>query len=721
MYYGTLYGQKVPVYGTMDIFPAIAPILKNTRIHRNNRKNPRYISDIMTFDVETTVIKNEDKPDKLTGIYSHFNYVYHWQACVFGLLMTGRYIEEWFDFCNRLSEILPEDSMVLCFVHNLAFEYNNMAEYFCGNTQNLAKDIFMRDNVRPLKIVNNRVEYRCSLQLTHKPLSKLSTEIGLEKSGDLDYKIPRHSKTPLTDSELEYCLRDVYNLYKWVVCEIDRYCESIGKASHVCHLPLTQTGYVRYDIKKAWSNTDKGYYYLREMKMTESQYYRCKKAFRGGDTHANYRWVCKTVENVRHRDFTSAYPAVMVLCKFPCRAWRDVGTISQEWLFRYMLHGHHIIATYDIANVSLKQSATPYIAKSKCDFVSKDRCIENGRVMNADRVILTITEIDFKVLCNTYDFDIISIDDAMICKSDYLPEAVVKVILKYFRAKTVYKGVEEKRNEYDLSKQKLNGIYGCSATALDHDRIVIDPETFISHIEEGEVGNANVMPYQWAPYVTAYVRYLLNYFKCSLGDDFIYCDTDSIFYRENPDFEKKVDKYNSKVVESLKKRAKMLKLPDDTVMPKNPNGETQYLGTFANDDEYVIDRFLTAGAKRYITQIDGLDCMTFSGVTGTKPYKNGGELREGKTITYIKKHYGKDIFKVFENFANTDIFIPYDESFGKLSNYVERGEFYGHIDDGATVERVESKSSMVLVPVDQTLTLDKSLFELLFKGSVLII
>ena len=722
MHTGILYGQPVTVYTSSELLDVLQPVVATMQSRRNNKKNPYYLDGVMTFDVETTVVKNEDKPNKKIGKYSHFNYIYHWQACVFGYLVTGRYIEEWFDFCDRLSAMLPPKNRVVCFVHNLAFEYNNAAEYFCSHAEDIKNDIFMKDNVHPLYIVNYGIEYRCTLQLTHKSLDKLSKEIGLEKGGDFDYNTPRHSKTPLTTEEEEYCLRDVHNLYKWCKFEIGRYCESIGKVPHPCYLPLTQTGYVRYDIKHQWSNTDKGHYLLRDLNMTDTQYLRCRKAFRGGDTHANFRHVCKILDNVRHRDFTSAYPAAMILFKYPMSAWKERGEISQDTLYKYLLHGYHIIAQYTLTDVSLKPRATPYISASKCDYISHGAIRENGRIMQADCISLTITEIDFKIIFNTYDFEVMSIDETMTARSGYIPPELLKVVLQYFSGKTRYKGVTEKRNEYDLSKQKLNGIYGCSATALDHTVVTIDPATFESMTVPGEIGNAYVMPYQWAPYITAYVRLLLNRFKIALGDDFIYCDTDSIFYRENTDFEKIVDKYNAEVVQLLHERAPEIGVDVDDIMPTNPKGERQYLGTFSNDDEYIIDRFETVGAKRYIYRINGIDIMTFSGVPGTKPYKDStGKLHEGQTVEYIKNRYGKDIFKVFEDFKRKRIFIPSEQAGGKLTNYVERGNFYGTIDDGTTAERVEARSSMVLVPVDISLTMDKSLFELLFGGGILIV
>ena len=227
--------------------------------------------------------------------------------------------------------------------------------------------------------------------------------------------------------------------------------------------------------------------------------------------------------------------------------------------------------------------------------------------------------------------------------------------------------------------------------------------------ENAEYKPGRVLPYAIGVYITAYLRRDLNYFKCLLRDDFLYCDTDSIFYIENQEFEEAVERYNQANRNRLAALAR--RLGDvDLVMPKNTKGQRQYLGEFMADDDYIIDKFITCGAKRYVTQQNGVVNMTFSGVGDTKAKKDG---TPGKNVTYLQDHYKADIFTLLERFPEQSLFIPYTDEAGKLTHYVERGEFIGVIDDGTTKQTVTAKSSMVLVPVDLTLTLEPSLMELL--------
>ena len=67
--------------------------------------------------------------------------------------------------------------------------------------------------------------------------------------GYLDYNILRHSCTPLTDKELLYCVNDI----KVVMAYIQEQIETEGK---IYKIPLTNTGYVRRDIKEECLYTD---------------------------------------------------------------------------------------------------------------------------------------------------------------------------------------------------------------------------------------------------------------------------------------------------------------------------------------------------------------------------------------------------------------------------------------------------------------------------------
>ena len=69
----------------------------NTHRIRSKRKNIKsYYEEFSTLDIETTSILDEER-------YIHkFAFMYHWQMCVGGMVVTGRTWEEFFKFIDKL-------------------------------------------------------------------------------------------------------------------------------------------------------------------------------------------------------------------------------------------------------------------------------------------------------------------------------------------------------------------------------------------------------------------------------------------------------------------------------------------------------------------------------------------------------------------------------------------------------------------------------------------
>lgn len=693
------------------------------RVSPRKKKRPKDYADIcMTFDIETTKVRNESKNGK-----PWFNYCYLWQSCINGVLVYGRYVYEFFVMQSAINEMLKklgEDKRMICYTHNLSYEYGNCAEYFCQNCEDLEHDIFFKTTTHPLYIVNGAIEHRCSYLLTHKSLAKLSKEVGLEKSAELDYSVQRHSNTPIKDYELDYGLRDVYNLWVWCETECRKRTKEIGSKKIVgnktlsayCTMPYTQTGYVRYDIQNGFSNTKAGNKMLNFMALGQDLFLKCNRAFRGGDTQVNAKYVGMVFEDVRHRDLTSAYPAVLIMRKYPCSEWYKVHTNSVKVLNMHKKKGRHTLARYVLHGVSLKKHRVGYISFSKSEKVSEDNITVNGRVMFADMIEAYWNEIDFEIIEKTYNIESIEVKEAYYAYSDYLPADLVKVFLKYFENKTKLKGAKtlEELEEYMRSKERLNGAYGCSATSLIHSIIRVNEDDYITvDTHEKKFTESKTIPYQIALYCTSYVRQIINNFKFALGDDFIYCDTDSIFYKINEKFEKVVDKYNKECYNILVKVAKRIEYPLDKVIPKSPKGIECVLGTFLADDDYIVDKFVSVGAKRYCLTTNGKTDLVVSGIRGTKTDDNGNI---GEVTKYLADKYGKgDIYKAMQYLLKGNWEIPYNAtSYGKLSHSSVRGNFYGVINDGQTIQKVTAKSSLVLLETDLVFALEPSIANFLF-------
>lgn len=132
---------------------------------------------------------------------------------------------------------------LVVYVHNLPFEWQFMRKRFSWSK------VFYIDDRKPVyAIMDNGIEFRCSLKLSGKSLANTAKDLLKYKTekmvGDLDYSLIRHSETPLTPTELGYCYHDV----KVMLCYIQ---EKIEQEGDITRIPLTKTGYVRRYCKNA--------------------------------------------------------------------------------------------------------------------------------------------------------------------------------------------------------------------------------------------------------------------------------------------------------------------------------------------------------------------------------------------------------------------------------------------------------------------------------------
>ena len=90
------------------------------------------------------------------------------------------------------------------------------------------------------------IEFRCSYLLSGYSLKTLANVylIGRVKklTGDIDYSLVRHSKTPLTYREYHYIYNDVRIVYEYIN-------DKIKSGEDISHIPNTKTGYVRHLLK----------------------------------------------------------------------------------------------------------------------------------------------------------------------------------------------------------------------------------------------------------------------------------------------------------------------------------------------------------------------------------------------------------------------------------------------------------------------------------------
>lgn len=99
-----------------------------------------------------------------------------------------------------------------------------------------------------------------------------------------------------------------------------------------------------------------------------------------------------------------------------------------------------------------------FISESKCTRLKKAK-YDNGRVIGAEELEIIVTDVDLKLIFETYNFETYEFLEVYWAKKDYLPKQYIEFILDKYVKKTEYKGVDNKEIEYMLEKNKFNSLY----------------------------------------------------------------------------------------------------------------------------------------------------------------------------------------------------------------------------------------------------------------------
>lgn len=646
-----------------------------------NAKGVKLCNLPFSFDIETSSFERENN-----GKNEKLGVMYVWQLGVNGYIILGRF---WFEFIECIKAIsnyfqLNENKRVIIYVHNLSFEFQFIRKMFDW------LNVFSIEERRPLYALSvDGIEFRCSYLLSGYSLETVAKNLTKYKCaklvGSLDYSLIRHSETPLTDRELMYCVNDV----KIVMLYIKEYLENVR---NIHSIPLTKTGGVRKFCRKQcfFVKTDSGktvnnYDYkkhIQSLKIRDlHEFNTMQRAFCGGFTHVNAQYVGDVIENVASYDFTSSYPSVMVAEKFPNSHGVKL-TFDTRSEFEKFLNKHEfcLLINIEFYDIMVNNDFECYISVSKC--FRKEKHVENnGRLVCAKTVALTITETDFMLICKNYRWSEYKVGVCYCYTKDYLPTEFVTAILELYRKKTELKGVDGMENEYLSSKEMLNSCYGMSVTNPLRDTITYKNNEWGTDVLTDSEKNQTLLKYNlsenrflfylWGVYVTAYARRNLWTAILTLKNDYIYSDTDSvkiINYEKHKDY---FDMYNKNIEMKLKKACDYHKIDFALCAPKTIKGKVKMLGVW--DFEGVYEKFKTLGAKRYL--VKEKNALTVDGVNYDYSLTVSG-INKHKAIPYLLEKYGE---KVFENFTDY-LYIPPQYSGKNILTYIDY-ETHGAITD----------------------------------------
>lgn len=625
----------------MGQLDSIAVLPRKVGNPAGSKHRPDYLPIIATFDTETSTIEHGGR--KHSFVYVWMFYLPHIDT-----MITGRTIEEYVEFAKQLSGHL--NGVLLTFVHNLSYEFAYLAGAYKFSQNPLEPDVF---SVKPRKILTCKVyklEHRCSMLLSNLSLASYTKEMQVEhqklSGADYDYSKLRYPWTKLDDNtEWPYCTNDVVGLAEAVLKEIE-----LSKKD-LYHFPMTSTGFVRQDLRKAVRHIADNLF--KKLQPDFRLYQFLRRGFRGGDVHANRRTAGQVNPAGFSYDRSSSYPDVQCNHMFPMSPFTKVDdpNIDQimeerikhkkafimhvkfynirlrrnDWGFPYIPADHWHVKLPDVKTTKVKINGKWKTIKE--DLVTYD----NGRVIDSPWVEMYITDVDFDIILKEYIWDDLVVYEAYKSRYGNLPRAFTDVVKMYYSLKTSLKGDESEAVLYAKMKARLNAVYGCTAQDIIKPDLAYDPKThdwverlynketheyekiydcpefdengnpYIMTPEEREAGEKKVfdakiqnawLPYQFAVWTTAWARWELHQGLWNVvdqGGDPLYCDTDSV-------------KYLGEWVtwDSLNNRLRANSEKSEA-FAKDIKGIPHYMGMWEKEGKayHSFERFASLGAKKY--------------------------------------------------------------------------------------------------------------------------
>lgn len=501
-------------------------------------------------------------------------WIYQWAVKIKNTYFCGRTPSELINLLKRVAEFyhLTDDRKLIMYIHNAQYDVQYLKHYL--KLYDPFLKIMTTDAHSVLYVDIFGFKIYCSYRLSNLSLAKLSETYSkkyLKAVGDIDYNIIRYQDTILSATDWEYMLSDVASQYDGV----ENYLFAMGY-SKPADAPITSTGFVRVNCRNA-SRTDENW--RKEFKkgaLTVEQYNLCRWAFMGGVCIASFMYAGRTIRacddyGLGHEDFRSSYPARQMINYFPEGTPSWYGEVETLEELEMLCNRYCCVFELTLEDVHIKPGVTaPYIPSSKCiNLVDPLRI--NGKIVSATRLTMAVTEIDFKWIKAQYNAKI-KVSHMLIFKRGKLPNWFKEEVMKYYEGKC-----KLKHSDYVLymrSKAWLNAIYGMTATALVRDEydmdddLIFTPKSVFNDDDPEDVRDEKIkeynqkqldryyrsynsfLPYQYALWTTAWARNALFEMITTVGyDNFLYCDTDSVFYKKTPEVAERMKKYRQKCID----------------------------------------------------------------------------------------------------------------------------------------------------------------------------
>lgn len=644
-------------------------------ISKSGKSKIKYLDTYIALDTETAHNHDIEKP---------IAWVYQWAFLFDGKMYSGRYVTE---LVQQLHQIALDceaggNKRIVCYVHNLSYDITYLHKFLIQEFNTEPKILAIKPH-KILTYIIGGIEFRCSYLLSNMSLDKWAEHLNCTHKklvGAINYDKIITPNDTLTETQWDYQYEDVYTLSECIDKTLEYNNDTITT------IPLTSTGYVRRDVRNA-TKKDKSYRkWFVKTALDVDSYKVAKSAFSGGYTHGNRFYCAKVIkDNIGHYDFKSEYPSVQMLEYFPMGRPQLLYKFNIDKplnfdLYKTYCNNYCVFGRVFFQNGKLKKEVTaPYIQVSK--IVGKyalydDRGVynasDNGRVVNFKGwITMCVTELDLDIILSQYDFDNIVIGDTYISERGSINPLIKTVINNYFTVKES----EQKGYYRDKTKNKLNGIYGMTATDIFRDTWDLQNDEWVNTVLRSDENIKATLDkyyksynsfnnYLHGVYTTAHARHWL--IKTMIADiigydNYIYSDTDSVFFIANEEIIKRIEYYNNKMIALNKKLGYGV---------KNVKGGMSYYGTFEDEQDNIKQfKFLHAKCYAYVND-SGLHCTIagvtaknkVTGITKEQELQDIDNLRSGFTFKECGGTRALYTYNDISTYVYNDCNIPYADS-----------------------------------------------------------
>lgn len=553
-------------------------LITNKKEKYNDKK---YISLIAAFDIETSTVEIDDE--------NKIAFMYVWQMAIENVIFYGR---TWEDFRRCLEKIQNELSLnskfkMVVYVHSMKFDFS----FFKSECNVSSQDFLARDSHDVIKcIVNDCFEFRDSYCYTEKPLEDMGREIGISKMDgeEYDYKKIRHSETPLTPYELQYCENDVKILVKYFRRECERY-------GSIADVPLTLTQRVKKVLWKHYreigSRAAATARKLKDTRRDKATLRLLRSAYWGAINFCNPLYIGYPIDDVVSVDLDSAYGALALSKKFPNYKFQSMPIPKDP--IDLINDKYSYLITLKIVGLKNKYPNIGFLPSYKIrhwDYNTIDAVIDQGKILSTSSAIITITEIDFKLLYEFYTWTKLKIINVLGSKKTYLPDYITQSIIELYQdKKRTKKELQEIRKarkttdyeelNYSNVKSMVSRIYGVFVQDPEPDIYKYDSElNTIESDRKNKISSASdLTSYQWGVWITAYCRYEMlmllkkiavevTHGKERYKNIVLYIDTDCVkFINDNSSVANIITQYNKNVKKIFKEFCQLYEIPYKTI------------------------------------------------------------------------------------------------------------------------------------------------------------